>query len=147
MNDKERNDLIISWFTLSVAFAFILGRNFLNLEEFSSFLPISFIAVGTAFIFHELAHRQVAKHFGCHAEFRAWKIGLIASIALPLLTMGRFLFAAPGAVYIYGPHITRKQNGLISLAGPATNIVLAVLLSKYIPLPELFLINESFRTL
>jgi len=127
MNDKERNDLIISWFTLSVAFAFVLSDQFLNVADFGSFLPISFISVGTAFIFHELAHRQVAKHFGCHAEYRAWKMGLIAALALPIVTMGRFLFAAPGAVYIYGPHVTRKQNGLISLAGPATNIVLAAL--------------------
>ena len=136
--------MIISWFTISVAFAFILGKSFLNLEEFSSFLPISFIAVGTAFIFHELAHRQVAKHFGCHAEFRAWKLGLIASIALPLLTMGRFLFAAPGAVYIYGPHVTRKQNGLISLAGPATNIVTAVLFFSFLIYSSFFISFDPY---
>jgi Zn-dependent protease len=34
-----------------------------------------------------------------------------------------FLFAAPGAVYIQGA-ISRKQNGLISLAGPLTNLAL-----------------------
>jgi Zn-dependent protease len=36
-----------------------------------------------------------------------------------------FLFAAPGAVYIHGEYISKEQNGKISLAGPATNIILA----------------------
>ncbi|MFH1235182.1 MAG: site-2 protease family protein [Candidatus Diapherotrites archaeon] len=126
MSEKERNDLLISWFTISIAFAFVLGPGLLNAVDFLYFLPISFVAVGTAFIFHELAHRQVARHFGCYAEFRAWTWGLVLAIALPLLTFGRFMFAAPGAVYIYGEHITRRQNGLISIAGPATNIVIGL---------------------
>jgi len=36
-----------------------------------------------------------------------------------------FIFAAPGAVYIQGM-INRKQNGLISIAGPLVNIALGV---------------------
>lgn len=123
MNERERNDLLISWVTLSVAFAFVLGENFLNLVNFATFLPISFAAVGTAFVFHELAHRTAARAFGAHAEFRAWKLGLMMALVLPIISGGRLLFAAPGAVYIHGPHLTRKQNGLISLSGPATNIL------------------------
>ncbi len=126
MRAKERNDLLISWVTISVAFAFVLGPGLLNIVDFGFFLPISFVGVGTAFIFHELAHRQVARKFGCHAEFRAWTYGLIISLVLPIITFGRFLFAAPGAVYIYGPHLTRKENGIISLAGPATNIIVGI---------------------
>jgi Zn-dependent protease len=34
------------------------------------------------------------------------------------------LFAAPGAVYIYAQKITKKQNGIISLAGPVLNVCL-----------------------
>jgi Zn-dependent protease len=30
-------------------------------------------------------------------------------------------------VYIYGPHIDRRQNGIISYAGPLTNIIIAAL--------------------
>ncbi|MEM0360491.1 MAG: site-2 protease family protein [Candidatus Diapherotrites archaeon] len=126
MSERERNDLLISWFTISIAFAFVLGPGFLRIVDFLYFLPISFVAVGTAFVFHELAHRQIARKFGCYAEFRAWTWGLVLSIALPLLSFGRFLFAAPGAVYIYGPHISRKQNGLISISGPATNILVGI---------------------
>jgi len=59
---------------------------------------------------------------GKHAEFRAWQFGLIFAI---LSAFVGFIFAAPGAVYIYG-NITRKQNGYISIAGPAVNIVVAL---------------------
>ncbi|MBN1941541.1 MAG: hypothetical protein JW772_05160, partial [Candidatus Diapherotrites archaeon] len=80
--------------------------------------------VGTGFIFHELAHRQVARHFGAHAEYRAWNFGLIFALISALLFS--FIFAAPGAVYIQSDNIDRRQNGLISVAGPATNIVVAL---------------------
>ncbi len=36
------------------------------------------------------------------------------------------IFAAPGAVIIQG-HVTQKQSGLISAAGPLSNLVLALL--------------------
>ena len=37
-----------------------------------------------------------------------------------------FVFAAPGAVYIYG-NVSREKNGVISLAGPLTNLALALI--------------------
>ena len=37
-----------------------------------------------------------------------------------------FVFAAPGAVYIYGRHLTREQNGKIAIAGPLANYALAI---------------------
>jgi Zn-dependent protease len=49
-------------------------------------------------------------------------------IALALITSTfGFIFAAPGATYISGSNITERQNGVISLAGPATNVVIAFL--------------------
>ena len=36
-----------------------------------------------------------------------------------------FVFAAPGAVMIRG-HINKNQNGIISAAGPASNIVVSI---------------------
>lgn len=121
MKASERNDLIVSWLTISVAFAIVLPT-VLSIGAFTSLFPISVIVVGTGFIFHELAHRQVARHFGAHAEYRAWRAGLIFAIFSSFLG---FIFAAPGAVYIYG-NINRKENGIISIAGPLTNIVVAI---------------------
>lgn len=126
MNSKELGDLIISWLTLSAAFALVLSRGFLNIFSLIVAFPIAAIGVGTGFVFHELAHRQVARHFGAHAEFRAWKTGLLFAILLPLITFGRFLFAAPGAVYIYGPHLSIRENGIISVSGAVVNILVAI---------------------
>lgn len=121
--EHETTELFISWVTITVAFALVLSK--LNFGNFLNDLPIAAIGVGTGFVLHELAHKYVAIRYGAKAEFRHWNFGLILAIALPLITFGNFLFAAPGAVYIYGKDISRKENGIISLAGPATNIALA----------------------
>lgn len=122
LGKNEKVDLIVSWLTISIAFSFMFGEGLFNIASSIVLLPVSLIAVGTGFVFHELAHRQVARIFKAHAEYRAWSLGLIFTLVSAFLG---FLFAAPGAVYIYGPHITRKQNGIISAAGPATNLVVA----------------------
>jgi len=113
----ELKHLFIAWAAISFAFANILG----------GFSAVSFLVagltVGIGFIFHELAHKFTAQRFGCVAEFRA-DYGMLG-FAVLMSFMG-FIFAAPGAVMIMG-HINKKQNGLISLAGPVTNLVLAVL--------------------
>ena len=128
MNSRERNDLIISWLTLSFAFSLLISDNFLNLMDLVEAIPIALVAVGTGFVFHEMAHRQMARRFGFHAEFRAWKMGLVFAVAVAIMSGGRFIFAAPGATYIFAQNISVKKNGKISMAGPATNIVLGFIL-------------------
>ncbi|MAG07886.1 hypothetical protein CMO89_00265 [Candidatus Woesearchaeota archaeon] len=84
---------------------------------------ISAFTVGIAFLFHELAHKIVAQHYGCEAEFRSFDKMLILAIAMSFFG---FVFAAPGAVMISGP-VGIRRNGTISLAGPLTNLILAFL--------------------
>ena len=127
---KEKTDLIISWLVLSLAFTLVLikvqflGTLLNNGQAMSLTLaaPIALFAVGTGFVFHELAHRQAARHFGFYSEYRAWyqMLGLAVVIAL----ISGWIIAAPGATYFFGQNVTKKQNGLISLAGPAINLVL-----------------------
>ena len=126
MRSKEAKELMISWLTISVAFSYF-GSQFFNLGKFLYVFPMSLVAVGTGFIFHELAHRAVAKHYGCYAEYRMWKMGLIFALVLPVVTAGALFFAAPGAVYIYGEYIRRKENAMISLAGPLMNIIIGII--------------------
>jgi len=129
MEQRELTEIIISWVTISIAFAILMSRDFLNIFSLASAMPIAFFAVGTGFIFHELAHRNVAKHFGAHAEYRLWWFGLLFTIVIPIITFGSFFFAAPGAVYVFGDEkIGRKENGIISAAGPVANILIAFLL-------------------
>lgn len=124
----EIKHILLAVGVLTVAFTifFSFGYNIGGLsaaEQVLVFLAISFGAVTTGFMLHELAHKAVAQRNGAWAEFRAYPMGLVMSIFFALLG---FILAAPGAVYIQGM-ISRKQNGIISLAGPLTNIGLAAL--------------------
>ena len=127
MSKKERNDLIISWLTVSFAFTWISITIFGpgGVGAFTLQLVVMLVAVGTGFILHELAHKYVAIYYGAQAEFRSWRTGLI--LALALAFFAGFVFAAPGAVYVFGRSITVKQNGIISWAGPLTNLLVVVL--------------------
>ena len=125
MENRELTDLLISWITLSAAFAFVFADSGLSLVGFSDALAIAAVAVGTGFLLHELAHKYVAIHFGAKAEFRAWNVGLLVAIAVAFVF--RTIFAAPGAVYIYGKNVSIRENGIISVAGPAMNIVIGLL--------------------
>ncbi len=101
--------------------------------EFLVFFFISFVTVGSGFVLHEMGHKLVALHYGAPARFVMW----IQGIALMLITsFFGFLFAAPGAVYIYSEKITPKQNAIISIVGPLVNVVIAIfflVLSNFFP--------------
>ncbi|MFH1229847.1 MAG: M50 family metallopeptidase [Candidatus Aenigmatarchaeota archaeon] len=122
-SQKELRDLIISVLVLSLAFSRF------NL----SVLPENIIIITLVFILHEMSHRFTAKRYGCFAEYRMWTWGLILAV---LSSFAGFVFAAPGAVYIspYSQskfafsvaHLTKKEYGKISLAGPVTNIAIGI---------------------
>jgi Zn-dependent protease len=131
---KEQADLLISWITLSIAFVWAVKNGFLGFQGMGLATalvvstPIAFVAIGTGFVFHELAHRQAARNYGFVSEFRMWKEGLIFALLIVFITGGRFIFAAPGATYFLGRNVSVKQNGIISLAGPATNLCVGLIL-------------------
>ncbi len=129
----ELRDIAIAWFALGVAFSFALangGLNFLasvsagNIADAAVLVGISLLTVGPGFVFHELSHKFVAQRYGYWAEFRMWPMGLVLALVTSLIGI---IFAAPGATYISGMTITKSQNGWISVAGPAINLVIALL--------------------
>ncbi len=126
MSDTEKKHLLIALGVLTLAFAISFSGGIYGITRpgFPIFLGISFLSVGTAFLFHELAHRKLARKYGCWAEFRMWTWGLMMALILSI-ALG-VVFAAPGAVMIQG-HITREQNGKISAAGPSTNLIVGAL--------------------
>ncbi len=131
---EEVRDLLISWAALSIAFA---AESILRGELQG--LLLSCIAVATAFVFHELAHRQVARRYRLYARYKAWYTGLALAVIIAFLTAKifntAFILAAPGAVYIYAymgippPDIEYK----VAIAGPLTNALLgaALLIASY----------------
>lgn len=123
----ELQHILRAWFVISLAFAIVLSDAEFSLtigfilELLPSFLMAA-ITVGFGFLLHELAHKFLAQRYGANAEFRAFDTMLIAAL---IMSFFGFVFAAPGAVFIYG-NINLARNGRISAIGPAVNIALAV---------------------
>ena len=139
----EKKDLFIAWIALTIAFTIALfakgglvtlisqamGGNFSGFN--GTMLLIAFVAsliiVGLSFVLHELAHKYSAIHYGYWAEFRKSNPMLVISLCLAVL-LG-VVFAAPGATLINtaGRQMTKKENGIISILGPITNLILLVI--------------------
>jgi Zn-dependent protease len=127
-SQKEVRDILVAWAALALAFTLAdcglaSGRGCPVSGGPGVFFFVSFVAVGSGFVLHELMHKFTAERYGYWAEFRMWVMGIV--LALITSTLG-FIFAAPGATYIQGYNVTERQNGIISLAGPLTNVVIAV---------------------
>lgn len=149
---KELQDIAKSWLIISLAFSFAFsGMSLLSgtfslstLFSFEFFIPfvISLFTAGLGFLLHELGHKFVAQRYGCFAEYRSFDQMLYFALGLAVLV--GFIFAAPGAVMISGM-ITRRENGIVSAAGPMLNYVLGllflVLLFLFPALSQLFRIG------
>ena len=125
---REITEICISMLVLSLALYIALegiSSIFTDITSTLVNLGILLIALGLGFVLHELGHKFVAQYYGAQAEFRMWPVGLILAVGMAVLV--GIIFAAPGAVYIYAERITKKQNGLISLAGPFVNFTLAII--------------------
>ncbi|RZH67439.1 zinc metalloprotease [Natrinema altunense] len=135
-SDTEIRDLAIAWATLSVAFALLFApvHRGKSVGTFVTMVGLSLVTVGVAFLLHEIAHKVVAIEHGQIAEFRADYQMLFLALMGALVG---FLFAAPGAVYHRG-QVTQRENGLIALAGPVTNLLLALLFLPLVIVPEPF---------
>ena len=145
---REAFDLAVAWVALGIAFTVFLRREVANalfvglagglptgvLAVAGRAFALSMVTVGVGFLLHELAHKVVAIRFGQRAQFRADYGMLFLAIAGAFVG---FLFAAPGAVYHRG-RITARQNGLIALAGPVTNLGLAVVFAPLLTQPGFF---------
>lgn len=84
-----------------------------------------FVAISPGFVLHEMAHKFTAIYYGCRARFKAWTFG-IGLMFVFAIGFG-FIFAAPGAVYIFAPYLNRKENGIISSAGAVVNLIIATI--------------------
>lgn len=94
-----------------------------------------FVAI---FLLHEIAHKMVAQYYGLWAEFRLILLGVFFTL-LSLIPLSLFKIIAPGAVMIAGP-ADRKIIGKTAVAGPLTNIILAIIslpIAFFIPLAYL----------
>jgi len=122
---KELLDFSVAWVVLGLAFGILLAggpQALLSGGTVVLAFAVGFATAGVGFLLHELAHKVVAVRFGQVAEFRADYNMLVLTL---LSAMAGFLVAAPGAVYHRG-RVSLRERGLISLAGPVTNLLLIV---------------------
>lgn len=129
--EKKHLRLATAAFTLALGFMWVGGLRGISELGFPTWsvqlllsMPVMLLAVGPAFLLHEIGHKVVAKKNGCWAEFRADPGGLRFGIFISFF-LG-FLFMAPGAVMVAGL-VTRRQNGHIAVAGPLTNLGLFII--------------------
>jgi Zn-dependent protease len=117
---REIFALLKAWIVISLAFAILFYDGKTN--YFIVFLA-SLLTAGLGFLLHELAHKLIAQRYKLYAEFHSFDFMLLLALAFSFFG---FIFAAPGAVFIHG-EINKKKNGIISMAGPLTNIGLAII--------------------
>ncbi len=116
----ELRDIAAAVGILSLAFYFVLYRN--DGRGIPYYAGLAVLSVVAGFFIHEMSHKAVARKYGCWAEFRA--DFRMLGFALIMSFFG-FLWAAPGAVMIIG-NIGPRENGKISLAGPGSNFLVAL---------------------
>jgi len=123
---EEIWDIFVALLALVLAFNLFFGDQFIaeGIDYIESFIILLF-TIGIGFIAHEMAHKWVAIRFGAAARFVLWPQGILLLFLFAILK-SPIIFAATGAVYIYKVYLSKKENGLISLAGPAINIALCV---------------------
>lgn len=121
---SEIKDLILSVGVLAVAVSGI-GPNWPGLGHILENIAIVSIPLTLAFVVHEIAHKATAANFGYQSFFQKWGQGLLLALFIGIISSGRFIFAAPGAVVIQATNATRRENGIISLVGPLSNLGLA----------------------
>lgn len=131
MRIPELPAIVISWLVISVSFS--ISYLFYSASLFWLVFLLTAATAGVGFVLHELAHRTVAKKFGFNATYEVWWWGIIVCLMMAIMTQGSLIFAALGAVYItplastsfMGEKGFRRAYGLISLSGPAMNLLLA----------------------
>mgnify|MGYP001155994502 CR=1 FL=1 len=145
---EEIRDILISVFAIS--FSLVLADFGFNLasDKFLIYLLIYSLAIGSGFVVHELSHKFFAFYFGHYARYQPFLFGLFLMFFIALL-IAIFntplpLFLAPGAVMIYSPRrISSYENGIISAAGPAANIFLAIF---FFLVAAYFSIQENYKS-
>jgi Zn-dependent protease len=123
------------WLAIIVGAVVLLGRT----HRFSSQEIILFCVIVPSIILHEVAHGWVALACGDDTAKRAGRLTLnplahidpIGTVILPAILIlsgfGWFGYAKPVPVNVGRLRSPRNQGVLVSLAGPATNVVLAAI--------------------
>ena len=125
---------VLNMLVMTVAVSFIFRAAFGLQKEYPFWKGMSYAAMvsAPAVILHEFGHKFVAMGFGLGATFSIALFWLALGVLLVLIK-SPFIFFVPAFVSIVG-QATPLQNALISVAGPAVNLLLyllAIVVQKY----------------
>jgi len=135
----EVAQIVISWVALSLALSVADIEGLFSGTGNLDYIAAAFIATATGFVLHEMGHKFVAMGRGYIAHFKIWTWGIALVLIVAIVSQGQFIFGAPGAVYIapatgmlsYGyataQRSEKRDNAVISAAGPGTNLAFALL--------------------
>lgn len=88
-------------------------------------LAVFTLILAASFSIHEIAHKIAAQKGGLWAEFRLTFLGVILTVLSIISPI--FKIISPGAVMVSG-FANREKIGKVSIAGPATNLSLSIVL-------------------
>lgn len=120
------------------------------MDHLIQLIAVAAIPILFAITLHEAAHGYVARYFGDMTAYQAGRISLnplrhidpVGTILLPLLTLalGGILFgwAKPVPVNFSALHHPKQDMLWVAIAGPASNLLMAVLWALMIKLVWLF---------
>jgi Zn-dependent protease len=120
---REISELAQSTFIVGVVFT-IASHPDTDPLSIALIFAVAVVCAGAGFFLHELMHKVAAQRLGYFAEYHASQFSFVSI----LFAFAGWILLSPGAVYIsgLGRPISRRANGIISLAGPATNLLLAL---------------------
>ncbi len=141
-SNEEIKDIVVSVLVVTLIFSYSYSDPKQTFELF----PFYLIIVILTFLLHELAHKSVARKFGCVSFYKMWSLGILLSLIFMLIGAKIII---PGAVVIYPftfgrwgfkrIRLSAKEIGIISVSGILVNIFIA-LVSR--PFVGLFLIQK-----
>lgn len=130
----ERRDVLISILIMGFFFSIV------DLEfsvDFLYSIPVYIFGAGIALVVNAYVSRMAAEKFGSVFIYKFWLPGLILGVISAILSMGTVVFAAPASKTVEPNRIERwgkkqiylenKEIGKISLVGPLSNFILAII--------------------
>ncbi|MFB6076026.1 MAG: hypothetical protein ABEK17_02680 [Candidatus Aenigmatarchaeota archaeon] len=132
-DNRERRNVLISIILTGFLFSIVV----LDLSiDFLFSIPIYILGATIALVVNAYVSRIAAERLGSVFIYKFWLPGFILSIISAVLSMGNIVFAAPASKTIEPDrmkrwekkqiHLESKEIGKISLVGPLSNFILAV---------------------
>ncbi|EZQ01888.1 MULTISPECIES: peptidase M50 [Acidianus] len=149
-NLSEITSILLAVFSVAVVgirnlIAALVTTHVITTFDFIGGFIFPVVAAVLAIIPHEIAHRQVARRYGCYSRFTLSFTGFLATTIINLIAFfGLVFFSGYTLIACRFFSADNEINGKTAAAGPATNIALALLFYVLSHVTPFFLLNLFF---